>query len=110
VNINFVQTVTFRSDQPERLIAMAKEWDALQASQEIMGFIGTRILSDRDDPGRFVMIASFGIVDPDVTAAQEAFINNERPQTQEFADRFRAVTQGEPEWHHYDEIYSTMYT
>lgn len=110
VNVNFVQTISFRSDQPDTLIELAKMWDALQASQEIMGFMSTRILADRDDPGGYMMIASFGVVDPDVTAAQEAFINNERPQTQEFAERFRAVTNGEPEWHHYDEVYRTPFT
>lgn len=101
--------MTFRSDHPDALVALAREWDALQASQEVMGFRETRILADRDDPGRYVMIADFGVVDPDLSAAQEAFLNNERPQTQEFAERFRAVVNGEPEWHHYDELYRTSF-
>jgi hypothetical protein len=108
VDRKFSQTVTFHSDQPETLVALAHEWDALQASHEIMGYIGVRILADRDDPGRYVMIADFGVIDPEFTAAEEAFINNERPQTHAFAERFRAVSNGEPEWHHYDEIYSTQ--
>src|SRR5262249_39149059 len=87
VNRNFSQTITFRSDQPDQLISLAQEWDAMQASLDIMGYIGVRILADRDAPGRYVMIADFGIVDPDVSAAQEAFINNERAETQEMADR-----------------------
>jgi hypothetical protein len=107
VNQNFAQTMTFRCDHPDELVALAREWDSLQASQDVMGFMETRILADRDDPGRYVMIADFGIVDPDVSAAQEAFLNNERPQTQEFAERLRAVINGEPEWHHYDEVYRT---
>jgi len=105
----FTQTITFRSDQPETLLALAREWDALQANQEAMGFMETRLLADRDDPGRYVMIADFGVVDPGVSAAQEAFLNNERQQTHEFAERFRAVTNGEPEWHHYDELYRTTF-
>jgi len=109
VNLNFSQTITFRSDAPETLIALAREWDALQANDEIMGYMGTRILADRDDPGRYVMISDFGLVDPGVSAAQEAFLNNERPQTQAFADRFRAVSKGEPEWRHYDELYRTTF-
>jgi hypothetical protein len=108
VDRKFSQTITLRSDHPEALIALSQEWDELQASQDIMGYVGLRILADRDEPGRYVMVADFGVVDPDVTAAQEAFINNERAQTQAFADRFRAVTNGEPEWHNYDEIYSTQ--
>jgi hypothetical protein len=105
----FAQTITFRSDDPETLITLAREWDSLQANQTAMGFMETRILADRDDPGRYVMIADFGVVDPDVSAAQEAFLNNERHQTQEFAERFRAVATGEPEWHHYDELYRTAF-
>jgi len=108
VDRKFCQTITFHSDQPDVLVALAHEWDALQAGQDIMGYIGVRILADRDNPGRYVMIADFGVIDPDMTAAQEAFINNERPQTQDFAERFRAASIGEPEWHHYDEIYSTQ--
>ena len=105
----FSQTIALRSDDPEALVALSQEWDALQASQDVMGYAGCRILADRDDPGRYIMIADFGSVDPDLTSAQEAFINNERAQTHEFADRFRAISKGEPEWHHYDELYSTQY-
>src|SRR4051794_37109679 len=100
VDRKFSQTITFRSDHPETLVALAQEWDELQASQDIMGYAGVRILADRDNPGRYVMIADFGVVDPDVTSAQEAFVNNERAQTHAFAERFRAVSIGEPEWHH----------
>ena len=105
----FAQTITFRSDDPETLIALAREWDTLQAGQEAMGFMETRILADRDEPGRYVMIADFGVVDPDVSAVEEALRNNERRQTQEFAERFRALAKGEPEWHHYDELYRTTF-
>jgi hypothetical protein len=105
---NFTQTVTFRSDHPDALVALAQEWDAYQADQEIEGYIGVRLLADRDDPGRYMMIADFGVVDPDVTAAQEAFMHNDQAQTEAFADRARAFTTGEEEWHQYDEMYSTQ--
>jgi hypothetical protein len=106
----FTQTITFRSDYPEKMIAMAHEWDELQASGEITGFMEVRILADRDDPGRYVMIADFGVVDPDVSALEEALMNNERQRTQEFAERFRAISKGEPEWHHFDELYRTTFS
>ena len=105
----FTQTIAFRSDHPETLIALAREWDALQATQEISGFMEVRVLADRDDPGQYLMIADFSAVDPDVSSAQEAFLNNERGQTQEFAERFRALAKAEPEWHHYDELYRTTF-
>ena len=65
---------------------------------------GTRVLSEG---ARYVMISDFGVVDPDVSAAQEAFMNNERPETQAMAERMRAVANGEPEWHHFDELYNS---
>src|SRR5215471_10602934 len=105
---NFTQTVTFRSDHPEELVALAQEWDEYQADQDIEGYIGVRLLVDRDDPGCYMMIADFGVIDPEVSAAQEAVIHNELSQTEAFANRFRAFTTGEEEWHHYDEMYSTQ--
>jgi hypothetical protein len=103
----FLQTVTFRSDQPDALVALAQEWDEYQAGQDIDGYVGVRLLADRDDPGRYLMIADFGVIDPDVTAAQEALLHNEQAQTDAFANRFRVFTSGDEEWHHYDEVYST---
>ena len=49
----------------------------------------------------------FGVIDPDVSAADEALRNNERPETQAFAARLLEVIDGEPEYHHCDEIYRT---
>ena len=72
-----------------------------------MGYMGTRLLADRETPGRYVILAEFGVVDPDVSAADEAQRNNERPETQEWLERLRAVIDGEPEYHHYDELYRT---
>jgi hypothetical protein len=109
VTQNFSQMITMRSDSPETLIALSKEWDSMQANAEIMGYMGTRILADRDEPGRYVIISDFGAVDPEVTPAQEAFLNNERPETQAFADRYRAVVDGEPEWRHFDELYNSRF-
>jgi hypothetical protein len=108
VEHNFTQMVSFRSDHPDELVALAREWDVYQADSDIEGYIGVRLLADRDDPGRYVMVADFGVIDPDVTAAQEAFVHNELTQTEAFAARFRAFTTGEGEWRHYDEMYSTQ--
>jgi hypothetical protein len=107
VTRNFSQTFALRSDEPDTLIALVRAADEFQASQEVMGYMGTRILADRDDPGRYLMISDFGVVDPSVSAAQEAFVNNERPETQAFAESVRAASKGDIEWHHYDELYRT---
>lgn len=105
----FTQTITFRSDQPEALVALAREQDIRAATQDVTAFMESRILADRDDPGRYVMIIDFGVVDPELSPAQEAFLNNDLPETQEIDQQYRALVTSEPEWHHYDEIYRTSF-
>lgn len=107
MNRNFTQTITFRCSDPAMLIEMLEQWDVQQATADIMGYVGSRLLADRDEPGRYLVVADFGVVDPDVSAAEEAARNNERPETQAWAARFREMIDGEPEYRNYDELYRT---
>lgn len=107
MNRNFSQTITVRCEDPAAIVELLAEWDRDQATSDIMGYMGTRILADREQVGQYVIIADFGIVDPDVSAADEAARNNERPKTREWAARLRAMIDGEPEYHHFDELYRT---
>jgi hypothetical protein len=72
-----------------------------------MGYMGVRLLEDREHPGQYVIQAEFGVVDPAVSALEEAERNNERPETQAWAERLLQVVTGAPEYHHYDELYRT---
>ena len=74
-----------------------------------MGYMGTRLLADRERPGQYVLIADFGVIDPDVSAADEAERNNERAETKAWAARLLDVVEGEPEYRHFDELYRTDY-
>jgi hypothetical protein len=107
VNRNFAQTITVRCADPTPIIEMITEWDRKQATSDIMGYMGTRVLADRENPGQYVIVADFGVIDPDVSAADEAARNNERPETKAFAARLLEVVDGGPEYHHYDELYRT---
>jgi hypothetical protein len=107
MNENFTQTMTMRCDDPKQLIELANRWDLQQAASDIMGYMGMRVLADREDPGRYVIVADFGVIDPDVSAADEAQRSNERPETQAEAARLNDLVAGEIEYHHYDEIYRT---
>jgi hypothetical protein len=107
VSRNFSQSITVHCDDPAPIIALLEQWDLDQASTDIMGYIGARLLADRENEGRYLIIANFGVVDPDVPAADEAARNNERPETQAWAARLRELVIGEPEYHHYDELYRT---
>ena len=107
MNRNFSQTITVRCDDPAPILEMLTEWDLNQARSDIMGYMGTRVLADRERLGQYVIIADFGVVDPNVSAADEAARNNTRPETRAFAARLLEVIHGEPEYHHFDEIYRT---
>jgi hypothetical protein len=107
VNRNFSQTITVRCGDPAVLIDMLVQWDLQQATSDLMGYMGTRLLADRENPGHYVFVVDFGVIDPDVSAADEAARNNERPETEAFAARLREVVGSEPEYRHYDELYRT---
>jgi len=107
VNRNFSQTIAVRCDDPAPVIALLEQWDLEQSSTDIMGYMGVRVLADRESPGRYLIVADFGVVDPDVPAAEEAARNNKRPETQAWAARLRALVDGDPEYRHYDELYRT---
>jgi hypothetical protein len=107
VNRNFTQTIAVRCDNPDILIEMLAEWDRQQSKADIMGYMGTRLLADREIPGRYIIEADFGVIDPDVSALEEAERNNTRAETQAWAQRLREDVDAEPEYHNYDELYRT---
>lgn len=107
MGLNFTQMITVRAEDGQVIADMLEAWDDLQAGLDIMGYMGTRVLADRADPGRFVIIAEFASVDARVSAADEAAKNNNREETQEWARRLAEYVQGEPEYQHYDELYRT---
>ena len=104
---NFTQTITIECDDPETLIEMCRQWDLQQAALDPMGYMGTRVLQDRESLGRYVMVVEFGVVNPDVSAAEEAMRNNRREETKAFAAKLREIVDGPPSYHHYDELYRT---
>ena len=108
--MRFAQGIRVRCTDPEALMKLLVEWDEAQASTELMGYIGTRLLADRDDPGSFVIFAEFAEVDGDLTPAGEAERNNQREETERWAQKLRALVDGEPDWSHYDELYRTGIT
>jgi len=108
--MRFTQSINFRCADQEALVALLAEWDEGQATTDVMGYIGTRLLRDRDDAGRYLILAEFAEVDGDLTPAEEAERNNQREATQRWAERLRALVGGEPEWAHFDELYRTGLT
>ena len=107
MNRNFSQMITVQCSDPDKVVELLAEWDRNQAASDIMGYMGTRVLADREKMGRYVIIADFGVVDPNVSAAQEAARNNERPETKAMGAAVAEIIDGAPEYHDYDEVYRT---
>lgn len=108
--MRFAQGIRFRCDDPEALLALMRRWDAQQAATDVMGYIGTRLLADRDDAGSYLILADFAQVDGDLSPAEEAERNNQRDETERWAQSLRDLVDGEPEWMHFDELYRTGIT
>ena len=104
---NFSQTVTVRCSDPARLIEFVKERDVFRATTDISGYMGIRLLGDRGDPGRYVVIVDFGVIDPDVAADEEAARHSRQPETQAMAAALAEIVEDTPEYHDFDVLYST---
>ena len=110
MNRNFSQSISVRISDPkkvETLIALMVEWDHDQATADIMGYMGGKILQDREDPDVYVVVADFGIVDPDVSAYEEAMRNNDREKTQQWHQYLLELVDDEPSYREFDELYRT---
>jgi hypothetical protein len=107
MNCNFSQMITVNCPDPSKLIELVEKWDIQHAETDIMGYMGTRVLADRENVGRYICIVEFGVIDPDVSAAEEAARNNDRPETKAMVAAVNEIIIGEPEYHDYDEIYRT---
>ena len=108
--MKFAQGIRVRCDDPDGLLALLADWDARHATTEVIGYIGTRLLADRDDPGCYLILAEFAEVDGDLSPAEEAERNNRREETERWAQQLRELVEGEPTWSHYDELYRTGIT
>ena len=108
--MKFAQGIRVRCGDPDALAELLAEWDRGQAATDVMGYIGTRLLADRDRPGSYMILAEFAEVDGDVSAAVEAERNNQREETERWAAKLADLVEGEPEWIHFDELYRTGIT
>lgn len=108
--MRFTQGIRVRCADPDALRKLLAEWDHGQATTDVMGYIGTRLLADRDEPDCYLILADFAEVDGDLTPAEEAERNNQREETERWVQALRELVGTEPEWSHFDEVYRTGIT
>ena len=108
--MRFTQGIRVKCADGKALVKLLLDYDKNQSSLDVMGFIGTRLLENRDQPGEFLILAEFAEVDGDLSAEEEAERNNQREETERWATNLRALVAEEPEWIHYHERYHTGIT
>lgn len=96
--MTFIQTVSFSSSRFEEMQKLMDEWNASMPAPS-PGFVGTKVLRDRDRDTAFMVIAEF-------ESYETAMENSNKPETTAFAERMGELTDGPPTYGNY-EVMST---
>ena len=94
--MKFVQTIRFSTTRIDDITKMSNEFDEQQGSQA-PGFLGVKILKDRDRENAYVVVAEF-------ESYEQAMENSARPETDAFAKRMAELVDGPPEFGNYDVV------
>ena len=89
----FVQTIAFRTNRIDEVIALENEWGEAMGGETTARW--GALNADRDNPGRYVQIVAF----PNY---EEAMRNSKHPVTTSFAERMMALCEGEAEFTNLD--------
>lgn len=108
--MRFAQGIRVQCSDGLALARLLQDYDKNQSSLDVMGFIGTRLLENKDCPGEYLILAEFAEVSGELSAEEEAELNNQREETARWAANLRALVAAEPEWIHYHELYRTGIT
>jgi quinol monooxygenase YgiN len=97
--MKFVQTIAYTSSQEDALRAMSEDWDS--QNQDAQGFLGFKVLKDRDRENAYMVVAEF-------ESYELAMENSARPETDAFAKKMAELTDGPPAFGNYDVIEEHM--
>lgn len=86
----FTQHIVFHTANIDAVHKLMDEWHRNQAGKA-PGYLGARILQFREHADKFVAQVDFSSWD-------EAQLNNDRPETQQWAQRFMELIDGEAKY------------
>jgi len=94
--MRFTQTMTVRATDGQALGDLMAAWNEAEAGKA-PGYLGSRLLADRDDPGRFLIVVDF-------SSFAEAELNNDRAETATWAEKLIELVDGDVSWGNYDAV------
>jgi quinol monooxygenase YgiN len=89
--MRFTQHIVFYADDDDDVLDLVSS----ATNDASSGLIGGRVLRFREKPGRYVIQADF-------ESLEAAEASNDRPETQEWAERLRAIARSEIKWENLD--------
>jgi antibiotic biosynthesis monooxygenase (ABM) superfamily enzyme len=91
--VKFVQTIRFSTTRFDEMKALNDEFDA--QGGDAPGFLGVKILKDRERDNAYMLIAEF-------ESYELAMENSGRPETDAFAKRMGELVDGQLDYDNYD--------
>ena len=85
--MSFVQIIDCRTQHPDKMAELDKEWEASVAGQHTVR--RQIVTQDRNDPDRYLVFVFFD-------SFEDAQKNSNLPGTQENAAKYAALTEGQP--------------
>lgn len=95
----FTQVLTIDGAEEQALHEHVSNWDQEQ-SGVAPGYLGARVLADEDNRGRY-------LVEVDFSSKESADRNNERPETQAWAEKLRELADGEISYRNLRQVCTT---
>ena len=95
--MGFIQTISFSTSKYDEMQKMMDEFDEQQGAQS-PGFLGLKILKDRDHENMYLVVAEF-------ESYELAMENSARPETDAFAKRMAAMAEGPPSFGNFDLVH-----
>jgi quinol monooxygenase YgiN len=95
----FTQVIEITADTPDAVWDHVAAWHDQQAGSA-PGYVGARVLEDRDRPGTY-------LIEVDFTSQEEAKRNSARPESSAWAERLATIARSGPEYRNLDQICTT---
>ena len=97
--MTFTQQIEVQTDNVERVEKHVSDWHSSQAGVA-PGYRSARILADRGRPGMYLIEVEFD-------SEADAKKNDERPETNEWANQIRTLVKSEPTYRNLAEVCTT---